>query len=265
MKRRRFSTGSEFLRLDIHRKGTIEMDSTEAASAAAGTDEIARPSHIPVAASSPPDVLIGAGGDPLALGVSVFAIGALTLGMLFVGVFPAGAVGAAVPVAIFASGLPLILTTVWGFIRGQSVLAGIFGTVAGLFTTFGFLVIGLDHNWYAIPAADAPAAQATYFIAFACYFLFLIVPSLQLPRLFTVVIVLVFAGLALAAASQLAAMPVLAQAAGADFLAISFLLFWLFLNVHTTAVGMKPWPPLGRPVAAGADTPNSTIQAEDLT
>jgi hypothetical protein len=128
MKRCRFSTGSEFLRLDIHRKGTIQMDSTEAASAAAGTDEIAKPSHIPVAASSPPDVLIGAGGDPLALGVSVFAIGALTLGMLFVGVFPAGAVGAAVP-----------------------------------------------------------------------------------------------------------------------------------------AVGMKPWPPLGRPVAAGADTPNSTIQAEDLT
>lgn len=208
----------------------------------------ARQAGIPVPASAPPDVLIGAGGDPLALGVSVFAIGALTLGMLFVGVFPAAAVGVAVPVTIFTSGIPLILTTVWGFIRGQSVLAGIFGTVAGLFTTFGFLVIGLDHNWYAIPAADVPAAQAVYFIAFACYFLFLIVPSLQLPRLFTIAIVLVFVGLALAAAAQLAARPVLAQIAGADFLVIAFVLFWLFLNVHTTAVGVKPWPPLGKPL-----------------
>lgn len=207
-----------------------------------------RPSDIPVPTSGPPDVLIGAGGDPLTLGVSVFAVGALTLGMLFVGVFPAGAIGVAVPVAIFTSGIPLILTTIWGFIRGQSVLAGIFGTVAGLFTTFGFLVIGLDHNWYAIPAVDVPAAQAVYFIAFACYFLFLILPSLQLPRLFTVAIVLVFAGLSLAAAAQLAARPVLAQIAGADFLVITFVLFWLFLNVHTAAVGVKPWPPLGKPL-----------------
>jgi hypothetical protein len=43
------------------------------------------------AVPKPPDVLIGAGGDPLALGLSVFLIGALVLGMTFVGVFPAAA------------------------------------------------------------------------------------------------------------------------------------------------------------------------------
>jgi len=118
----------------------------------------ARQAGIPVPASAPPDVLIGAGGDPLALGVSVFAIGALTLGMLFVGVFRPPLSGRRPGYHLYQR-IPLILTTVWGFIRGQSVLAGIFGTVAGLFTTFGFLVIGLDHNWYAIPAADVPAAQ----------------------------------------------------------------------------------------------------------
>ena len=199
-------------------------------------------------APSPSDVLIGAGGDPLALGVSVFAIGALTLGMLFVGVFPAGAAGVAVPIAIFTTGLPLLLTAVWGIFRGQSLLAGIFGTVAGLFMSFGFLVVGLAHNWYAIPAADVPAAEAAYFIAFGSYFLFLLVPSLRLPGIYTLTITLVVLGLGLAAASELAAAPVLAQAAGAVFLAITFLLFWLFLNVHTTAVGMKPWPPLGKPL-----------------
>ncbi len=199
-------------------------------------------------APSPSDVLIGAGGDPLALGVSVFAIGALTLGMLFVGVFPAGAAGVAVPIAIFTTGVPLLLTAVWGIFRGQSLLAGIFGTVAGLFMSFGFLVVGLAHNWYAIPAADVPASEAAYFIAFGPYFLFLLVPSFRLPGIYTLTITLVVLGLGLAAASELAAAPVLAQAAGAVFLAITFLLFWLFLNVHTAAAGMKPWPPLGKPL-----------------
>ena len=168
--------------------------------------------------------------------------------MLFVGVFPAGATGVAVPIAIFTTGVPLLLTAVWGIIRGQSLLAGIFGTVAGLFMSFGFLVVGLAHNWYAIPAADVPAAEAVYFIAFGSYFLFLLVPSLRLPGIYTLAITLVVLGLGLAAASELAAAPVLAQAAGAVFLAITFLLFWLFLNVHTAAVGMKPWPPLGKPL-----------------
>ncbi len=164
------------------------------------------------------------------------------------GVFPAGAAGVAVPIAIFTTGVPLLLTAVWGIVRGQSLLAGIFGTVAGLFMSFGFLVVGLAHNWYAIPAADVPAAEAAYFIAFGSYFLFLLlVPSLRLPGIYTLTITLVVLGLGLAAASELAAAPVLAQAAGAVFLAITFLLFWLFLNVHTTAVGMKPWPPLGKP------------------
>jgi len=76
----------------------------------------------------------------------------------------------------------------------------------------------------------------------------LLVPSLRLPGIYTLTITLVVLGLGLAAASELAAAPVLAQAAGAVFLAITFLLFWLFLNVHTTAVGMKPWPPLGKPL-----------------
>ena len=96
-------------------------------------------------APSPSDVLIGAGGDPLALGVSVFAIGARTLGMLFVGVFPAGAAGVAVPIAIFTTGVPLLLTAV-GALSAGSRFSGIFGTVAGLFMSFGFLVVGLAHN-----------------------------------------------------------------------------------------------------------------------
>jgi succinate-acetate transporter protein len=196
-----------------------------------------------------PDVRVGAGGEPLGLGASVFLLGALTLGMTFAGVFPAGAVGVGVPVAVFTSGLALFITALWGLFRGETLLTEIFGSVAGLFTSFGVLLFGLDHNWFAIPAADVPAAEAIFFLAFACWFALLLIPSVKLPLLYTFTIFIVVVSLSLAVAGELAASPSLVQGAGAGFLLISLCLAWLLTNVNTTAVGMKPWPPLGKPLA----------------
>jgi hypothetical protein len=193
-------------------------------------------------------VHLGAGSEPLALGAAVFAIGALTLGMVFVGVFPASIAGVAIPIVTFTSGVALLITTVWGIFLGQTLLAGIFGTVAGLFLTFAAMSIGIVHNWYGIPAAEAPTAEAVYFIAFCCYFAFLIVPALRLPRIFPAIVGLVVIGLALAAASQLTGDAALAKVAGGDFLAITLGLFWIWLNVNMTAMGMKHLPALGDPV-----------------
>jgi succinate-acetate transporter protein len=195
-----------------------------------------------------PDIRIGAGGEPLGLGASVFLVGALTFGMAFTGVFPAGATGVGVPVAIFASGLGLFLTALWGLFRGETILSAIFGTVAGLFVSFGVLLMGLYHNWFAIPAASVPSAEAIFFIAYACWFALLLVPSVKLPLLYTIALTVVVVSLALAAIGELAGKPGLLQTAGAGFLVISFLLALLLTNVNTTAVGMKPWPPLGKPL-----------------
>jgi uncharacterized protein len=195
-----------------------------------------------------PDIRIGAGGDPVALGASVFLVGALTFGMTFTGVFPAGATGVAVPVAIFVSGLGLFLTALWGLFRGETLLSAIFGTVAGLFLSFGVLLLGLYHNWFAIPAASVPSAEAIFFITFACWFALLLVPSVKLPLVYLIAISVVVASLSLAAAGELAAKPGLLQTAGAGFLVVSFCLALLLTNVNTTAVGIKPWPPLGKPL-----------------
>jgi uncharacterized protein len=200
------------------------------------------------AAPAPLGVILGPGSEPLALGAAVFAIGALTLGMVFVGVFPAGVVGVAIPIVTFTSGLALLITTVWGIILGQTLLAGIFGTVSGLFLTFAAMIIGIVHNWYGIPAADAPKAEAVYFIAFCCYFIFLIVPALRLPRIFPIIVGLVIIGLAMAAASELTGDTGLARVAGGDFLLITLGLFWIWLNVNMAAMGMKHLPALGEPV-----------------
>lgn len=195
-----------------------------------------------------PDVLIGAGGDPLTLGASAFLIGAVTAGMTFVGVFPAAAVGVAVPITIFLSGLALSITAVWGLLRGQTLLTEIFGIVAGLFTSFGVLLLGLDHNWFAIPAADIPSAEGIYFIAFCVWFVLLLIPSIKLPLMYTFTIFVVVVSLALAVAGELAASPNCLTGAGAGFLMISFCLCVFLTNANTAAVGMKPWPPLGPPL-----------------
>jgi succinate-acetate transporter protein len=169
--------------------------------------------------------------------------------MVFAGVFPAGAVGVGVPVAIFTSGLLLLMTTLWGIFRGETLLTEIFGAVAGLFTSFGVLLLGITHHWFGIPAADVAAAEGIFFIAFCCWFVLLLIPSVKLPFFYTFTIFIVVVSLALGAAGAFLAMPSLTQGAGAGFLLIAVCLAWLLTNVNTTAVGMKPWPPLGKPLA----------------
>lgn len=45
-------------------------------------------------------------------------------------------------------------------------------------------VLGLDHGWFGISAADATGAQEIFFIAWACLFLFLVIPCLKLPLVY---------------------------------------------------------------------------------
>jgi succinate-acetate transporter protein len=194
------------------------------------------------------DVRVGAGGEPLALGAAAFFIGALTVGMTFIGAFPPAAVGVGVPVAIFLSGLALTITALWGLFRGETLLTEIFGIVAGLFTSFGILLLGLAHNWFAIPPAAVPAAEGIYFIAFCCWFALLLIPSVKLPFMYTFTIFWVVVSLALAAAGELVAVPELLQGAGAGFLLIALCLAVFLTNANTASVGMKPWPPLGQPL-----------------
>jgi succinate-acetate transporter protein len=203
----------------------------------------------PPAATAPFGVHLGAGSEPLTLGAPAFAIGAMTLGVLFTGVFPPGVVGEAIPVAILVAGMALFVTTIWGIFLGQTLLSGIFGIVAGLFLSFGTLILGLDHHWWAIPAAEVPDAKAVYFIVFCCYFIFLIPPTLKLPAIYPFLVSLVVVGFALAASGALLGDVRLNQAAGADFLLITLGLFVIWLNVNMTSMEMKHPPPLGPPVA----------------
>jgi hypothetical protein len=195
------------------------------------------------------EVSIGAGGDPLIVGLPIFAVGSLALGMVLIGFMPATALGAIVPIIVFGTGLYQGVCTVWAAVQGQTMVAGIFGTFSGFWLSLGALLVGLQHNWYGVAAAQATASQEMFFIAWACLFAFLLVPCLRLPAVYPAIVGLVVAALVLAAISMGTGVGVLLTIAGYVILAFALLGFYAFVNVGLTAMDSKtPLPPLGKPL-----------------
>lgn len=206
------------------------------------------PEPVPAA---PTEVIVGAGGNPLILGLPIFAVGALALGMVLIGFMPATALGAIVPIVLFATGLYLAVVTVWAAVLGQTMVAGITGTFSGFWLSLAGLLLGLQHNWYGIAAADAAKTQELFFIAWGCLFVFLLVPCLRLPAVYPAVVGLVVAACAIAAASAHLGNANLLKVSGYIILVLAFLGFYAFVNVGLTAMGAKrPFPPLGRPLVS---------------
>ena len=191
------------------------------------------------AQTSPVDVHVGSGGDPLILGLPVFAVASLALGMGLTGM-PAG-LPIVAPLIILATGLFQLIATGWAIILGQSIVAVIFGLFSGFWLTLGFVLIGTQHAWFGIPAGGIGAAEQLVFICYASLFFFLFIACLRLPRIFPLIVILIVAALALAAAGMFAI-------AGYLALTFSFLGFYAWLNVAQTAMGAKPFPPLGKPL-----------------
>lgn len=204
------------------------------------------PKPPPVPAPAPTSVIIGAGGDPLIVGLPIFAVGSLILGMTLIDVFDTATLGGIVPIIMFATGLFLAVVTVWAAILGQTMVAGITGTFSGFWLSLSGLLLGLANNWYAIPLRGFGDTQEMFFIAWACLFLFLLIPCLMLPLVYPLVVALVVAACALTAASIDAAEPNLLKAAGYVALVFAGLGFLAFVNVGLRAMGSKhPFPPLG--------------------
>ncbi len=197
------------------------------------------------------EVIVGAGGDPLIVGLPIFSVGSLALGMALMGFVPATALGAIVPIIVFATGLYQLVVTIWAALLAQTIVAGIFGTFSGFWLSLGAMLVGLQHNWYGITAAQATATEELFFIAWGCLFAFLLIPCLRLPAIYPVVVGLVVAALALAAASLHTGVGELLTVASYIILTFAFLGFCAFVNVGLTAMGAKrPFPPLGKPLIA---------------
>jgi succinate-acetate transporter protein len=209
------------------------------------TDET--PPQQPPGPPPPRGVLVGAGGDPLIVGLIFFGIASLVLGVALIGIIPA-TLGGIVPILVVGAGLFQLLTTLWAIYLAQSMVAAIFSTFSAFWLSLSALLLGLDHGWYAIPPEQAAYAKGLFFIGWACLFFFLTIPCLRLPITYNLAVALVCVATALAAAGSFTGSAGVLTAAGAVALTFSFLAFYGWTNVALTAAGGTPFPPLGKPL-----------------
>jgi succinate-acetate transporter protein len=201
------------------------------------------PAAVPVEAAPSP----AAAGDPAVLGLPIFVAGSVALGFALVGYVPAAAAGSAVPIILAATGLGLVISAIWAASLGQTLVACIFGLFAGFWLSYAMLVLGLNHNWFAIPAGDVRRSVALFDITWAVVMASLMLATLRLPVAYTAVVALVFVALVLLVFGTLNTDDTLNKAAGYVTFVFAALGIYLFLSAASVATGGKGYP-LGSPL-----------------
>jgi hypothetical protein len=197
--------------------------------------------------TEPQGVLLGAGGDPLMLGLPIFIVGSLALGFALVGVVSSAGLGTIIPVISAATAVGLFVSTFWAIFLGQSIVACIVGLFCGYWASLAVFLLGVFHGWFALPAADVVHAQELFFISWSIVFFFLFLISLRLPAVYPgivgfVVLALVLVVLGLESPGSVSTFDHLAGIAVFIFAGLGSL---AWLNVGSVAMGGPASPPLG--------------------
>lgn len=202
-------------------------------------------------APAAPAAPVGAlAGDPAALGLPSFIAGSVALGLALVGVVPAGAGGASLPIILAATSAGLFVATVWSAAIGQSAVASIFGIFAGFWLSYAVLVLGLTHNWFGISADAAKATQELFLTTWLVVVVMLTLATLRLPLAFTALFALIDLALLLVLIGTAQASTGVLKTAGYVVLAFAALGAYLYLGSAAQATGGAAVP-LGRPVLRG--------------
>ncbi len=205
----------------------------------------------PEAAAAP--VVGPMAGDPSMLGLASFIAGSVALGLGLVGVVPFGVLGAPVAIILAATALGLLMATVWCAVLGQSAVAAVFGIFGTFWLSYAVLVLGLDHNWFAIPPTAALATVKLFLATWLVVIIMLTLATLRLPSAFTAVFALVDLALLLLligfADTSAAGAPSsgLLKTAGYVVLVFAALGMYLFAGAAAAGTGGKGLP-LGKPL-----------------
>jgi succinate-acetate transporter protein len=192
-------------------------------------------------------------GDPSMLGLASFIAGSIALGLGLVGVVPVGVLGAPLAIILSATALGLLMATIWCAALGQSAVAAVFGIFGTFWLSYGALVLGLDHNWFAITATAVLATVKLFLVTWLVIIIMLTVATLRLPSAFTAVFALVDLALLLLLLAFANASPLgvpstgLLKAGGYVVLIFAALGIYLFASAASAGTGGKPLP-LGRPL-----------------
>ncbi len=195
-------------------------------------------------------------GDPSMLGLGSFIVGSVALGLALVGVVPAGVLGAPLAIILAATALGLLMATVWCAALGQSAVAAVFGIFGTFWLSYAALVLGLDHNWFAITVTAVLATVKLFLVSWLVAIVMLTLATLRLPSAFTAVFVLVDLALLLLLLAYANASPLgvpssgLIKTAGYVILVFSAIGVYLFAGAASAGTGGNGLP-LGRPIMHG--------------
>jgi succinate-acetate transporter protein len=195
-------------------------------------------------------------GNPALLGLPSFIAGSIALGLALAGVVPAGVLGAPLAIILSATALGLLLAAIWAAAVGQSAVASVFGIFGTFWLSYGVLVLGLDHNWFAITATAVLATVKLFLLTWLIVIVMLTLATLRLPLAFTAVFALVDLALLLLYLAFANASPLgvpsngLLNAAGYVVLVFAAIGVYLFFDAASVATGGKALP-LGKPLLHG--------------
>jgi uncharacterized protein len=205
------------------------------------------------AQAAPAPVVGPLAGDPSILGLGSFIAGSVALGLGLVGVVPTGVLGAPLAIILAATALGLLMATIWCAVLGQSAVAAVFGIFGTFWLSYAVLVLGLDHNWFAIAATAVLATVKLFLVTWLVIIVMLTLATLRLPSAFTAVFVLVDLALLLLllafAEASAAGVPSsgLLKTGGYVVLVFAALGVYLFTSAAAAGTGGKALP-LGPPL-----------------
>src|SRR6266702_1978491 len=148
----------------------------------ASADEPGRHATLTKETPAPAEAVVGPmAGDPAMFGLGSFIVGSVALGLGLVGVVPVGVLGAPLAIILAATSLGLLLAAIWAAAVGQSAVAAVFGIFGTFWLSYGMLVLGLDHNWFAITVSAVLATVKLFLVAWLVVMLMLTLATLRLP------------------------------------------------------------------------------------
>lgn len=186
-------------------------------------------------------------GNPAVIGVPMFVVGSVALGLVLTGFVPAAAAGASIPIIMTATGLGLAVAAIWAAVLSQNAVAGIFAIFSGFWLSYAALVLGLTHGWFGIVTEDVVRTQELYLISWLVVIALLTVASLRLPLAFPLLFGLISVALAVLLLATINASTSLTKVSGYVVLTFAALGAYLFVDAMNQAAGGKPLP-LGSPV-----------------
>ena len=196
-------------------------------------------------------VLLGAGGDPLILGLPIFIIGSIALGFALVGVVPAAtSLGSIIPEIAAATAFGQFVSARWAIGLGQSIVACIFGIFTGFWGSLTLLLLGLFHGWFAIPPTEVVHAELLFYISWDILIFFLLIITLRLPAVYPGIIffIVVAVTLVVLGLEYPGSVSTFFHLAGISTFVFCGLGMVAWLNVGSVAMGGPASPPLGPPI-----------------